>query len=211
MAFKHDISDVKASVDGKIVSSPELIKRFGGERIFEVKIECKRTSGVVDTFKLNYSSNLGVVLKKNMFIHIEGDIRTVNSTKESDLVVGCIIFAKSVKILDDEPELYCNEVFIDNAKIHEFISIRKSYNDDTIDVADYKISVHRGHGRYSYFKASSFDGDAIFIGNVHKSIKSLTIKCRLCGSKSRDKSDRCFFYLAVYHLDAHFKDKEDKE
>ena len=208
MAFKQDISDVCASVDGKVISKPELVTRFGNERIFEVLIEYKRISGTVDTFKINYSSKLGVVLKEGLFIHIDGDIRTVNSPKDQSKILGCIIYSKIITILDEEPEIYENDVVINNATLYEFNEIRKSFSNEDTDVANYRISVHRGHGRYSYFKTSSFNEDAIFLGNVHENIKSLNLKCRLCSSKSTGKSDRFYFYLAVYCLDVQFKDKE---
>lgn len=209
MSFKQKVDEILASIDGKVISSPKLITRFGNERIFEVLIENKRTSGIVDIFKVNYSSKAGVVIKEDMFIHIEGDIRTVGKPKQSTYVVGCIIYAKTIFILDSEPDTYVNNVVLNDVQLYKFKNVRKSYSDNNIDVADYIVSVHRGHNRFSYFKASSFGEGAIFIGNVHNSVENVSIKCRLCSNKrSLENSDKYIFYLAVYYLDVKFKDKK---
>lgn len=209
MAFKQGVSTVVASIDGKVVSQPKAITRFGNERIIEVTIESKRLSGVVDTFTVNFSSKLGVVLKNGDFIHIDGDIRTINSSKIPTFAVICIIYAKNISILDVEPDNYINDVILDNISLVDFKDVRKSYSNDKMDVADYKVSIHRGHNRFSYFKATSFGEDAIFMGNVHESIDMLSLKCRLCSSKSHSDSDKHFFYLAVYCLNPKFKEKEE--
>lgn len=199
MTSSRKDSIVSTLVDCKVETKPVLLTQFGSTRIFRVEVTCKRTSGAVDRFYVNFPSSLGVVLNDGDFITIEGDIRTLNK-ESSDFVYEGFIYAKSITFLDEEPESYRNITSIVDVELYKFIEVRKSYSNDKDVVADYQVRLSRGHSRYSYFKATSWGSDAVFIGNVHDSIEYMNIKCRLQSHVSK-KSGRLYLCLAVYHLD----------
>lgn len=199
MASLHRNCTVNTLLDCKVESSPVLLTKFGNVRIFRIDVSSKRKSGIVDNFFLEYSSELGIVVHKGDFISVVGDIRTLNK-KNSDFVIEGFIFAKSIKILDSEPEDYRNDTEITDAELYSFIDVRDSYSSEGSIVSDYRVKLSRGHGRCSYFKATSWGSDAVFLGNIHESVKYMNIKCRLQSHVSK-KSGRLYLCLAVYHLD----------
>lgn len=205
----HKICTVNTVVDCKVENSPILLTQFGNKRIFRVKASTKRTSGVLDYFYVNYSSELGVILHEGDFIFITGDIRTLNKPN-SDFVIEGFIYAKSIEFLDKEPESYRNNTEIENAELYKFVDVRKSFTNDKIVVADYQLRLLRGHGRCSYFKATSWGNDAVFLGNIHEGIEYVNIKCRLQNYISK-RTGRLYLCLAVYRLEVTKGDNEDKE
>lgn len=193
------VSDVSLVLSGKVVSSPELVSRYGSTKVLCVDLESKRLSGAADTFSVHFPNSLGVVLQEGMYIEVRGDIRSIND-KESDRVVYPFIMASDIKVLDDEPEEYKNEVEILNAELVSFDGVRASYTDSEKSLVTYRICVTRKHGRYSYFRVTTWGRDAIFLGNIHKSVKLLHLKCRLQSYISK-QSNRLRFGLVSYYLE----------
>lgn len=193
------ISEVTLSINGKVVSSPELVARYKGTKILSVDIENKRRSGGVDTFQLHFSNTLGVVIDEGMYVEVKGDIRTIND-KESERVIYPFIMAHSITILDGEPEEYHNDVEIVDAELVGFDGVRASYTDDNKQLATYRVCVRRKHGRNSYFRVTTWGRDAVFLGNVYKTVQYLHLKCRL-QSHINPKNNRSRFGLVTYYLE----------
>lgn len=193
------ISEVTVSINGKVTSSPELVARYKGTKILSVDIENKRRSGGVDTFQLHFSNTLGVVIDEGMYVEVKGDIRTIND-KESERVIYPFIMAHSIAILDSEPEEYHNDVEIVDAELVGFDGVRASYTDDNKQLATYRVCVRRKHGRNSYFRVTTWGRDAVFLGNVYKTVQYLHLKCRL-QSHINPKNNRSRFGLVTYYLE----------
>ena len=195
------LSKVNVEIVGQVIESPVFVNNFNRTKVFRVSIAVKRLSGVVDTFYVNYTNELGVIVKKDDFVRVTGDIRTINK-RDSDLVLEGYIFAKNLKVLSEDTSIenYDNDCVIENAYVHSFDELRKSIDDDSRDIATYKIKLDRGHGRYSYFKVTSWDNDARSIGNVKDTIKRVNLKCRLQSYVSK-KSGRLYLCLVTYNLD----------
>lgn len=195
--FNKD-STVLVELDGKVVTQPRLLGKYGAVRTFRVIIETKRKNGKVDTFQLDYTTKLGVVLNVGNFIKVHGELRTLNERK-SDFVIESYILASDIEILSEEPEFYTNECTIEYGGFHRFIGTRKSYDDSGLDIAEYVVSVQRKRGKLSYFRATSWNHDALYIGNSHDTIKHMNIGCRL-QSYNGKQGDRHFISLAVHHF-----------
>lgn len=195
--FSKD-STVLVNIDGRVVTQPKLLNSYGLTKVFKVYIETKRKSGKVDTFQVQYSSELGVVLNVNDFICVHGDIRT-KSKKNSRFVKEGYILANNIDFLSEEPEIYTNNCIIRYCNFYKFLGIRKSYDGSDSDVADYIISVRRKHSKMSYFRATSWNHDAIFIGNMHSNIEFVDIECKL-QSYATKYDDSYFISLDVHHF-----------
>ena len=195
-------------LDGKVITKPKLLGKYGAVRVFQVIIETKRKNEKVDIFQLEYTTELGVVLNVGDFIKVNGEIRTLNEGR-SDFVIESYILANSIEILPEEPEFYTNECTISYGGFHRFISTRKSYDDSGSDVTEYVVSVQRKRGRISYFRATSWNHDALYIGNSHDSIKHMNIGCRL-QSYSGKKGDKHFISLNVHHFSTIREDNNDE-
>ena len=198
MSKNEQIANCIVNIDGKVLTSPELLSRFGEVKIFRVEISNTRTSGKEDLFYLNYSSKSGVVLHKGDFINVKGDIRTVND-KTGKYIIDSYIYSDCIEILSEEPESYTNNVEIENAFLEEFVDFRKAYNDPTKDVSNYKISLYRGHNRISYFRVTSWCNDAITIANIKDSVEYFTLKGRLEGFTSKT-SGKYILSIITYSL-----------
>lgn len=205
MSQEQKLTDVKLCVNGRVVSSPELISKFKGTKILSIDLENKRLSGGTDTFNVHFANTLGVVVEEGMYIEVTGDIRTMNA-KDTDHVIYQFIMAKSVKILPGEPEEYKNDVEINGAKLISFDGVRSSYSDESKVLATYRIGVTRRHGRNSYFRVTTWGRDSVFIGNIYKSVKYLHLRCRLQSFHSKS-SGRLRFCLVSYYLEVPEADK----
>ena len=193
------LSKVTLVLNGKVVTQPELVSRHKGTKILSVDIENKRLSGDVDTFSIHFSNTLGVVVEEGMYIEVTGDIRTLNA-KDSDRVIYQYVSASSIKVLDEEPEEYKNEVELRDVEMISFDGVRKSYSDDTKTLATYRIRVRRRHSRNSYFRVTTWGKDAVFLGNIKNSVKLVHLKCRLQSFHSQ-KNGRLRFCLVSFYLE----------
>lgn len=191
-------SEVSLSLDGKVIENPRRIADYGSSQIYRIKVEVPRTSGIIDEFFVNYSSDLNVNLKEGLYISIKGDIRSLNK-KNSDFVIESYVNATEITILDEEPETYTNDVYIKFAELYEFVEFRNSYNDDSKKVAVIKLKLQRKHGRYSYFKVSSWNANAIYLNSVYKDTEFLDVKCRLQSYISK-KSGNLYMHLVAYYV-----------
>jgi hypothetical protein len=192
-------SAVTVNIDGRVTTKPKFVKHFGNVRIFRIEIESKRLSGVVDKFLVNYTSELSTIINEGDYISISGDIRTLND-KNTGYVIEGFIFAKSIKILSKEPEKYINDCVIKDAVIDKFDELRKSFDDTERDIATYRIKLNRGHGRFSYFKVTTWDNDAVTLGNVKDTITNINLRGRLQSYVSKH-SGRLYLCLTTYGLD----------
>lgn len=133
-------SACKVYLDCRVVSNPEVLKNYGLETIYTVNVECKRLSGRVDEFSVNYSSALGLELKENDLVAIEGELRSVNvKVSNSKFMLRLYILANNIKHLDSEPENYKNVVEISGGKISKKSDFRKSDDDTVIQNISIKI------------------------------------------------------------------------
>lgn len=208
MSSIYKESTVLVDIDGKVTTKPNLLGQYGTIRTFRVIIETKRISGKVDIFQLDYTSELGIVLKEGDFINVSGDIRTLND-KNTGFIIEGYIFANNITVLDKEPETYRNDCIITGGVFYNFIDVRKSYDGTDTDIADYTVCTKRKHGRTSYFRATSWKHDAIFIGNYKNDLNVIDVKCRLQSYEGK-QGDKHFICLAVYRFTAVKEDKDVK-
>lgn len=192
-------TEVSLILSGKVVTSPELVSKFGSTKILSVTVESKRLSGVVDQFFVHFPNTLGVVLNEGQYIEVTGDIRSLNENN-SDRVIYPFVMANTIKILDEEPEAYKNEVEIVGAELIAFEGVRTSYTDEAKSLATYRICVTRKHARRGYFRVTTWGRDAVFLGNVYRSVTHLHLKCRLQSYISK-KTNRLRFGLVSFYLE----------
>lgn len=201
------LAQVKLTLNGRVVSSPELVSRFKGTKVLSVNLENRRLSGGVDTFNVHFSNSLGVIIEEGMYIEVTGDIRTMNA-RDSDHVIYQFVMASDIKVLKEEPKVYKNDVEIVDAELMSFEGVRKSYSDDSKTLATYRICVRRKHGRCSYFRVTSWGRDSIFLGNIYRSVKYMHLKCRL-QSFTSSSSGKLRFCLVSYYLEVPESEKKD--
>lgn len=209
MSDTTKLSKCSLTLNGKVVSDPKLVTKYGVTKILRVELENKRTSGAIDRFNVHFTNKLGVVLKEGMFIELTGDIRSVND-RESNRSVYPFVMAHNIRVLDEEPSEYKNECEIEGAELCEFDGVRKDFSGGDKLLATYRIRVTRKHGRYSYFRVTTWGKDAVFIGNIHNSVKFLHLKGRLQSYVSKASNNLCFGFVS-YYLEVQDTDEETEE
>ena len=196
MARFERLAKVELVLTGKVITSPELISRYGGKKVLCVKVENTRKSGVVDTFCVHFTNELGVVLNEGMYIEVKGDIRSV--TDRDDVKDPMFVMAKTISVLKEAPKENINEVYIEDAELVTFEGVRPSHTDATKMLANYRIRLARAHSRCGYFRVTTWERDAVFLGNVHKSVKYLSLKCRLQSYVSKASGNLCFVLVTYF-------------
>lgn len=205
MKFSESIASVKMVLTGKVVSEPELVSKYGNTKVLSVTIENKRLSGVVDLFSVHFPNTLGIIITQGMFIEVQGDIRSINS-KDGDKAVYRFVMANDIKKLPEEPKEYRNDVEIYGAELTEFEGVRSSYTDKSQSLATYHIKVMRKHGRFGLFRVTTWGKDAIFLGNIHKSVSVLDIKGRLQSFVGKN-GNKLSFGIVTYYVEVPDKDE----
>lgn len=195
---QREITKMDLVLDGCVEGNPLPVSEFNRVRIMRVKICTIRKSGTRDYFWVHYPTTLRVVLKDGDYIHVTGDIRTCNKAGSKD-VVGSYVYAKSIEILEEEPEVYSNRVTMSGVVLVGDIEVRKSYTEDNVDVAVYRVQAYRGFDRYSYFRVTTFGKEAIFLGNIKDSVTELDITCRLQSFRRSSDSDD-YMCLTAYKV-----------
>ena len=157
-------------LDIKVISeSPVQIKDFGMEKIYEITGEYVRTSGKTDKFIINYSDGLTTQPKFGDFITINGTLRNIIVNEESGVhYTKVYVLARNITILDSEPDIYQNEITLDNVELLNTPSVRKSYTDGITDISDIRIRVQRNPEKFNVFKCTSWNNNARLISNQDK-------------------------------------------
>ena len=163
-------STCNLTLDVKIISEEAIqIKDFGMEKIFEITGEYLRTSGKTDKFIIDYSDGLMITPKKDDFIRISGSLRNIMvSTEEGITYPKVYVLAKSITLLDEEPEIYLNEIKFNNVTLINTPEVRKSFTDGVTDITDIKIRVQRNQEKFNIFKCTSWNNNARLISNQDK-------------------------------------------
>ena len=151
-------------LEGKVVTEPVVVSEYGKEKIYSIDIKTKRLSGVVDTFSVNFSSGFEVSIEVGMFIKVEGSLR---SAKIND-VPRLFINSDVITVLDSEPEEYINIAKVYNAYLLDKPSIRKAYNNNSIDVCDFCVKVQRAYNKSCYIHCSAWKNNARLIGKMNQ-------------------------------------------
>ena len=159
-------------IQGKVISKPEVQFTYGIEKILEVKIEYKRISGKIDTFMVNFSHSLQSKFDVGDYIEIEGSIRSASVAVE-----GCeykklkvYIFGSKITKLDEEPEVYKNQVELKDVELLKDPVLRKSYADDSIDICDLKLRAFRNINKYSIIFCTCWNSNARLMAKYKKGV-----------------------------------------
>lgn len=159
-------SACKVCLDCRVVSAPVILKKYGIETIYTVNVKSKRLSGKYDEFVINYSSALGVDLKENDLVNIDGELRSINvKTGDSKFMLRLYVLANNIKHLDSEPDNYTNIVEINGGKMNRKTDFRKSdKNEDTV-IQNINIKVERFNKSF-VIPCSCWNNNAKIIKNL---------------------------------------------
>lgn len=164
------MSENLVNLDCKVETEPTQQASYGLDKIYEFVGSCKRESGKVDKFKIQFSSGtFSDELKVGDFIHISGELRTIKvfSKEDNKKFTRVYIHATSLKIIS-EPKVYVNSIVIKGYPLAKDATPRKAYSDDSIDVTELVIQVPRSRNKISYIPCTTWNNLARLSANLEK-------------------------------------------
>ena len=161
------MSSCSVELDGLVISKPIVKVSYGIENIYEVTVQYKRLSGKYDKFLVYYSDGLNLAIEEGQYIRVFGDLRS--TIIKDDLVIfpKVYVMSKEIVILESEPEQYENKVEILEGEITRETKLRKSYNDDNVDIAEIGVKLVRHNNKTSKIMCTSWNNNARLVSKYH--------------------------------------------
>lgn len=150
------------TLDCKVVSNPEVQITYGMETIYECEVSCMRNSGKEDIFKVQFSKSSNLIeFKEGDFITIVGELRTTKVYVKEDTrkYLRVYIHVKEAEFIE-EPAKYRNSFILSGYSLSRDAILRKSYDDETVDITDLIVEVPRGTNKVSYIPCTAWNNFA---------------------------------------------------
>lgn len=154
-------------LDAVIMEEPKLLNSFGIEKIYETYVEFQSTKTKKGYIYINYSSALGIGLKKGDIICLKGDLRSRQDSDDKSFSKS-YIYMYMAEFLDELPEKLKNEVEFENLRLNRGAKLRGSYSDESIPVASISLEYLSRSGRKSFVHASAWNLRAHAVAQLNK-------------------------------------------
>ena len=197
----------KVILDCRVVSSPEVIKSYGIEKIYEVIVEYQCSKTRTCTIAVNYSNATCEELHIDDVIRISGNLRSIRITEESKdtsskktfKAMKIYIFMTSYELLDEMPKEPENLVEFYGAVVANEPKLRKSYKDNDVNVTNFTLNISRGSGRVSYISCAAWNSLAVLVSKIKK---DTVVNCTgNIQSRVNDRLDRIFVEISISSLE----------
>lgn len=187
-------SEVLVTLEVEITSEePQLVKSYGVEKIYEVETRCRTTKTKYGVVFLDFSNVLGWVPKFGESYLVSGKLRSVCS--DNNKVVKVFLFVSSVQ---DSKGDYRNEVKIDCLELYEDATPRKSFNDDSVDITNFRVVAESSGGKAYIIPCCTWNNLAKLSKNLKKGQK---ISGSGCIQSRTSKIGRVYTEVVLSYLD----------
>jgi len=169
-----------AKISGVIANKPVFSHEAFGERFFSFGVNCKRTSGMLDTIQVLLSEHLFPVesLKEGQYVYTEGQFRSHNLMLENGRSqLRLVLFAAKFSTVDGSGKLTgpdfgedfetpsfsedVNEIVLDGfickPPIYRLTPMKR-------EIADVMLAVNRSYNKSDYIPCVSWGRNAKFCG-----------------------------------------------
>ena len=156
----------KVDLVGKVASSIEFSHEIYGETFYKFQLETPRLSNTVDALPITISERLIVdmELKQGIYVEIEGQLRSYNRYIDSSSRLVLTIFARDIKILEDEDNIKevlktPNKIYLDG-----YICKIPIYRTTPFgrEIADLLVAVNRAYNKSDYIPCIAWGRNARF-------------------------------------------------
>lgn len=155
---------------GKIISPIEFSHEIFGEGFHTFNIEVPRLSETVDILPVTISERLivNMDLKEGAFVQIIGQLRSYNRYVDGTSKLVLTVFARDIKLLEDEEEIQenlksPNEIFLDG-----YICKKPVYRTTPFgrEIADLLLAVNRAYNKSDYIPCIAWGRNARFCSSI---------------------------------------------
>lgn len=155
---------------GKVISSVEFSHEMYGEGFYNFYLEVPRLSETVDILPVTISERLivNMNLTEGTYVEIYGQLRSYNRYADGTSKLVLTVFARDIKILEDEQEIKeklksPNEIFLDG-----YICKTPIYRTTPFgrEISDLLIAVNRAYNKSDYIPCIAWGRNARFCSNI---------------------------------------------
>jgi len=160
MNFMQNLTDNnRVTLVGEIADKPLFSHELFGEKFYDFKLKCNRSSGNVDIICITISDRVFDVnqLKKDLIIKIKGQLRTYNvRSNEDENKLKIAVFVKALKIINND-SVHRNEIYLDG-----FICKKPNYRETPLGrvICDLIIAINRLYKKSDYIPCISWGRNA---------------------------------------------------
>ncbi|NMA86415.1 MAG: single-stranded DNA-binding protein [Tissierellia bacterium] len=151
---------------GKVVSSIEFSHEIYGEGFYKFQLETPRLSNAVDILPVTISERLivNMELQPDIYVEMEGQLRSYNRYINNSSRLILTIFARDIKILEDEDNIRevlktPNKIYLDG-----YICKAPIYRTTPFgrEIADLLVAVNRAYNKSDYIPCIAWGRNARF-------------------------------------------------
>lgn len=151
---------------GKAKSGLEFSHEMYGEGFYLFYFEVSRLSDAVDIIPITISERLITEFKieEGMLLEVEGQFRSYNNVQDTNSKLVLTVFAREVKLLDDEKKLKNpNQIYLDG-----FICKKPNYRTTPFgrEICDILIAVNRMYNKSDYIPCIAWGRNARYCENL---------------------------------------------
>ncbi len=160
MNFMQNLTDNnRVTLVGEIADKPLFSHELFGEKFYDFKLKCNRSSGNVDIICITVSDRVFDVnqLKEDLIIKIKGQLRTYNvRSNEDGNKLKIAVFVKALKIVNND-SVHRNEIYLDG-----FICKKPNYRETPLGrvICDLIIAINRLYKKSDYIPCISWGRNA---------------------------------------------------
>ena len=157
---------------GKVTSEKKFSHEIYGEKFYIFDVNVPRLSGSDDIIPVTISERLlpNGTLETNSKVTIEGQFRSYNSYTEGKNKLVLTVFAKDVKLLEDqESEIEARKDFVSNeVTLVGYICKKPIYRQTPFgrEIADILLAVNRAYSKSDYIPCIAWGRTARFCENM---------------------------------------------
>ena len=157
---------------GKVTSEKKFSHEIYGEKFYIFDVNVPRLSGSDDIIPVTISERLlpNGTLEMNSKVTIEGQFRSYNSYTEGKNKLVLTVFAKDVKLLEDqESEIEARKDFVSNeVTLVGYICKKPIYRQTPFgrEIADILLAVNRAYSKSDYIPCIAWGRTARFCENM---------------------------------------------
>lgn len=159
------IDNNNVTIIGSIIAKPEFSHEMYGEGFYTISLKVPRLSEVSDILPITVSERLmtGIDLEADNKIIVEGQLRSYNKYVEGSNKLILTIFARNLKLYEEEITTNPNQIYLDG-----FICKKPIYRTTPFgrEITDMLIAVNRPYNKSDYIPSIAWGRNAKYSENL---------------------------------------------